>query len=114
MTTLVISTQPQYTFGAMTNRMTNALVNGNTMIERLKDAIATASAGFEGTPGTQFEVDNVNGSEPNLFGILASATPGEQGQSYSYAMGRLHELWTEFWTEAQPFVEQLDNGTTGF
>lgn len=114
MTTTIISNAPQYTFGNMTNRMVSSLINGNTLIERLLGAIATASAGYDGTPGTQFETDNTLGSDPNLFGVLASDTPGEQGEAYAYAVGRLHELWTAFWAEASVYVEQLDNGTQGF
>jgi hypothetical protein len=29
-------------------------------------------------------------------------------------VGRLHELWVTFWTEAENYVQQLDNGTTPF
>lgn len=114
MTTTIINNGAQYTFGALTNRMTSGMIQCNTQLERLNDAIATASAGYDGTPGTQFEVDPVNGNDPNLFGIMASATPGEQGQAYSYAIGRLHDLWAAFWLEASPFIEQIDNGTQGF
>ena len=113
MTTTIISTNPQYAFGNMTNRMVSSLINGNALIERLNDAVKTASAGYTGTPGTEFEVPaNAMAVGSNLFGVLESATPGEQGAAYAYAVGRLQELWAAFWTDAQTYVEQLDNGTT--
>lgn len=99
-------------FGTMTNQTVSRLISLQAAMERLHSAIATASSGFEGTPGTEFEgggttIDGV----PNLFQVQASETPGEQGSAYSYAMGRLHEEWATFWTAAEPFIEQLDNGT---
>jgi hypothetical protein len=109
-----------YAWGQLTNRLSNGLISANTQMERLNDAIATASSGFTGVAGTQFEVSQLNnmsgaipsGDTPNLFGVLASETPGEQGEGYAYAVGRLHELWQTFWTAASPFIEQLDNGST--
>lgn len=106
MTTTIISNSVPY--GQMTNQSVAKLISLQTALERLSDAIATASASYEGVPGTQFEASLAT---PNLFGITPSETPGEQGTGYSYAMGRLHEEWVTFWTAAEPFIEQLDNGT---
>jgi hypothetical protein len=117
MTAILIATGPQYTFGALTNRMTSGMVSANAQLERLHAAIATASAGYTGTPGTEFEVANAMGGpmQTNLFGVVAdSDAPGQRGSDYSYAMGRLHELWTTFWAEAEAYVQQLDNGTPSF
>lgn len=113
MTAIIISTQGNYTWGQLTNRMTGAMVQCNTNIERLKEAIATASAGYEGTPGTQFEISSTMSTVPNnLFGVVADPDEdGKHGQDYAYAMGRLHELWGTFWEQAKPFVQQLDNGS---
>lgn len=108
MTTTIISTSASY--GAMTNQTIAKLIALQTTMERLNDAISTASAGYTGEPGTEFETGDLN-APPNLFGVQPSATPGEQGSAYKYAMGRLCEEWEIFWTAAQPFVEQLDNGT---
>lgn len=123
MTTTLISTNPQYTYGTLTNAATARLIALNAQIVRLHDAIETASAGYEGTPGTQFEIPNpvplgptglASTMQPgqNLFGVQASSTPGEQGLAYAYAMGRLHEEWAKFWDAAHSYVEQLDNGAS--
>jgi hypothetical protein len=116
MAALIISSQSPYTWGQLTNRMVAGMISTNTNVTRLNDAIATASAGFTGTPGTQFEVASGfgGGTSQNLFGVQADADPenaGVKGTEYSYAVGRLNELFAAFWAEAQPFVEQLDNGT---
>jgi hypothetical protein len=118
--TIIANTSP-YTFGQMTNQTVSRVISLNTQLTRLQEAIATASSGYEGTPGTEFEVrGNSNMVMPsslaagqNLFGVLASDTPGEQGQAYSYAVGQLHAAWQTFWTAAAPYIEQLDNGTQG-
>jgi hypothetical protein len=111
MTTTIISSGVAY--GQMTNQAIGKLINLQTVLTRLQDAITTASAGYAGVPGTEFEFTGAGftGAMPNLFGVQASETPGEQGSAYSYAMGRLHEEWAKFWTLAEPFIEQLDNGS---
>src|SRR5580765_4388377 len=108
------------TFGGMTNQAVSRLVSLNSTMLRLQEAIATASAGFEGTAGTQFEAPSPGaGGMPvvaqNNFGIAPDPeTPGKQGTDYAYAVGRLQEQWATFWAAAEPFVAQLDNGTPGF
>jgi hypothetical protein len=110
MTVTLISNMQPYTFGQMTNRMIGNLISGNTQMARLKDAIATASSGFEGTDGTQFETGPVQ----NLFGVIADMNnPGAQGLNYQYAIEQLAVAWETFWTAAQPYIEQLDNGQQG-
>lgn len=114
MATTIISNQPQYTFGSMTIRMISGLIAANSSLERLKTAIATASAGTA-DDGRQFEISNSNmASLPytNLFGIVSDQTnPGQRGKDYQYAMNKLDELWGPFWEQAKPFIEQLDQGT---
>ena len=110
MTTTIISNNMPFSYGQMTNQAVSKLISLQTTLERLQDAIKTASAGYAGVPGTEFEMGSM-GTVQNLFGIQPSDTPGEQGSAYSYAMGRLHEEWAKFWTAAEPFIEQLDNGT---
>lgn len=112
MTTTIISNSVSY--GQMTNQAMSKLIALNATLERLHDAITTASSGYTGEAGTEFEapVSAMTPGMPNLFGVQPSETPGEQGSAYSYAMGRLHEEWAKFWTAAEPFIEQLDNGTT--
>jgi hypothetical protein len=114
MTTTIISNSASY--GAMTNQTVSKLLSLQTVIERLHDAITTATAGYTGTPGTEFEAafNAMSPGQMNLFGVQPSETPGEQGSAYSYAMGRLHEEWEKFWLAAEPYVEQLDNGVTTF
>jgi hypothetical protein len=104
-------------FGNLTNQMTARLISLNSTIPRLKDAIATASAGYEGVPGTQFEqpVNGLNSGMPNNFGVQPDpTTPGKKGSDYSYAVNVLSDAWAAFWQQAQASIEQLDNGTMGF
>src|SRR5882672_7429741 len=98
MTTLIIAANGMgATYGAMTNQAVSKLIALQTVMERINDAIATASAGYEGEPGTQFEAPAMGSpGATNLFGVQPSETPGEQGSAYSYAMGRLHEEWATF------------------
>jgi hypothetical protein len=117
MTTTIVSANAPYTFGQLTNQNVARLLSLNTALTRLHEAIATASSGYTGEPGTEFEIGNPNNGGPfppvaqNLFGVQASATPGEQGQAYSYAIGQLFSTWETFWAAAAPYIEQLDNGT---
>ena len=109
MATLIIAAGMSATYGNMTNQSVAKLISLQTALERLHDAIATASAEYAGVPGTEFELGGGPGGQ-NLFGVQPSATPGEQGSAYAYATGRLHEEWVKFWALAAPFIEQLDNG----
>ena len=108
---------PNHTaFGAMTNQMVAKFAGLDSQIKRLSEAIATASAGYDGAPGTQFEASSGTLPGPshqnNNFGITPDPnTPGQKGQAYAYAVGRLHEEWNTFWTAAEPFIAALDNGS---
>jgi len=102
-------------FGAMTNQMVGRLASLDSTVKRLSEGIATASAGYEGVPGTQFEAPSASGlmtpvSGQNNFGIVPSGTPGEQGESYRYAVDALKAQWDTFWAAAQPYIAALDNG----
>jgi len=116
MTATIISNQGNYTFGAMTTQTVSRLIATHTQIGRLRDAIATASSGYEGTPGTEFEAPQqggMMGSFPatNLFGVQPDpAEPGRNGTDYAYAVNSLEAAWQTFWSAAEPFIEQLDNG----
>lgn len=107
----------QTTFGAMTNQMVSRIASLDSTMKRLSEAISTASAGYEGTPGTQFEAASgalPGPSQSNNFGITPDPnTPGQKGQAYAYAVGRLQEEWITFWAAAEPFVAALDNGSQG-
>lgn len=115
MTTTVISNQQPY--GQLTNQTISRLIQLQVNVERLGDAVKTASAGYTGTPGTEFEAvptGTFPPPNPNLFSVQPSTTPGEQGAAYKYAIGRLQEEWAKFWEVAQPFIEQLDNGIQAY
>lgn len=102
-------------FGSMTNQTTSRLLSLNTTIARLKDAIATAASGFEGTAGTQYEAGgmSMNSFTPNNFGVAPdSADPGKNGTDYAYAVNQLVAQWETFWPLVEPYVSQLDNGGT--
>ena len=114
MSAVIISTSDAYPHGRATNQLVGELMRTAASLERINSAVVTATSGYSGVPGTQFEVGVPSPEDGpvmrNLFGVQASATPGEQGSAYSYAIGRLHELWAPFWEQARPYVEQLDNG----
>ena len=101
------------TFGGMTNNAVGRLISLQTTMQRLKDAVATASSGYTGIPGTQFEGVSFGGPTPgNNFGIQPDPeNPGVKGTDYEYALNQLTAQWDTFWTAASPFIEQLDNGT---
>jgi hypothetical protein len=114
MATTIIANNPPYTFGVMTNRLISGIISANTTMARLNEAVATASAGYAGTPGTQFEISTLGGTLPvNLFGVQADPDdPGQRGSDYSYAIGELNTAWQAFWEAARPYIEQLDNGNS--
>jgi len=113
MTATVISNMA--TFGAMTNNAVSRIISLNTTMMRLKDAVATASSGYSGTPGTEFEAPVGGISNPttsNNFGVQPDPENiGARGTDYSYAINQLAVQWEAFWAAAEPYVEQLDNGT---
>ena len=114
MTAVVINNQTS--FGQMTNSAVSRLLSLNTTMERLKDAVATASSGYAGIPGTEFEAATGAPSHmtTNNFGVQPNPDePGANGTDYAYAVNQLTAQWATFWTAAQPYVEQLDNGTQG-
>jgi hypothetical protein len=120
MTATIISTMSGYTFGQMTTQTVSRLIATNTQLIRLRDAIATASSGYAGTPGTEFELPTGNVAMPagvavgtNLFGVVPDpAEPGKNGTDYAYAVNSLEAAWQTFWTAAEAYIEQLDNGGT--
>ena len=102
MTTTVISNAAS--FGLLTNQTIADLYTVTEAIARLKEAVAQAEAGFDGTPGTEFE-------DGTLFGVAADpSAPGSKGSDYAYAVGLLSQHWDTFWSAAQGAITQLDNG----
>jgi hypothetical protein len=101
-------------FGGMTNQITSRMIALNTQMARIKDAIATASSGYTGVDGTQFEASGGNMMPMagyNNFGVVPDpATPGANGLEYSYAVNVLVGHWETFWAVAEASIAQLDNG----
>jgi hypothetical protein len=101
-------------FGGLTNQLVGRLISVNTNMERLQDAIATASSGYTGTAGTQFEAGSMGGMggyQQNNFGVVPdAATPGKNGTDYAYAVDILAQAWATFWAAAEASINQLDNG----
>jgi hypothetical protein len=118
MTAIIISTMGNYTFGTMTLQAVSRLMSANAQMARLQDAIAQASNGYDGTPGTEFEMVVTGSSQvpmttpPNLFGVMPSDVPGENGLAYATAATGMCEAWVAFWAAAAPFLKELDNGGT--
>jgi hypothetical protein len=112
MASLIISNST--TFGGMTNQVVGRTMSLGANITRLQEAIATASSGYEGTPGTEFETPppNLNSAPvPNNFGVQADPdNVGANGQAYAYAVGQLKAQWDTFWAAAEPYIAALDNG----
>lgn len=110
---IISNNQMQFPFGMQSNQAIGRLIALSQQMARLAEAVSTASAGFTGTPGTQFETGNIDPqyNVPNLFGVQANtANPGEQGQAFNFAMGNLTEQWNTFWELAKNYIEALDNG----
>ncbi len=116
MTSLVIPTQT--TFGQMTNSVVSRLAGLNTTVLRLNEAVSTASEGYAGTPGTEFEAPSMGAggimtSGTNNFGVQPDPDPanaGVNGVTYSDAVTQLTVQWQAFWALAAPYIRTLDNG----
>jgi hypothetical protein len=103
------------TFGQMTNSVVSRLAGLNTTVLRLSEAVSTASAGFTGTAGTEFESPSGSMGMPypsgNNFGVQPdSTTPGANGTAYADAVTALAAQWATFWAAAAPLIKSLDNG----
>jgi hypothetical protein len=117
MARVIFTTQPQYTFGVMSTRLVTALIQANASIARITAGMATASSGFTGTAGTQYEIGSNTPLNPqgptNLFGVIADANNlGANGVAYENAMNTIEAAWQTFWTDASAALQTLDNGST--
>lgn len=90
-------------FGGMSNAMIENIWAVDQAIARLQAAVAVAASGFGGTAGTEYET----GSN---FGVVPSATPGDQGLAYAFAVNTLAGNWSTFKSAALASINQLDNG----
>lgn len=104
MTATIVSNTPP--FGALSNQLVADLFKANEAVVRLKAAVAGAATGYTGVPGTEYEGNGTN------FGVQPSATPGEKGSDYAFAIGTIGNQWDTFWTAALGAIESLDNGVT--
>jgi X-X-X-Leu-X-X-Gly heptad repeat protein len=114
---VIISTQATYTFGAMTNKLVTGLIAANSSLSRLQSGMNTASSGYSGVAGTQYEVSGTTSGNPtaptNLFGVIADANaPGSNGITYQNAMDTIEAAWQTFWETASDALKTLDNGGT--
>jgi hypothetical protein len=117
MARVIFSMQPQYTFGTMSTRLVTNLIAANASVARITAGMATASSGFTGTDGTQYEVSSSMPpnpmAPPNLFGVVTEAnSPGANGMAYENAMNTIETAWQTFWTAASAALQTLDNGST--
>jgi hypothetical protein len=119
MARVIFTTQPQYTFGVMTTRLVTSLIQANASVARVQAGMTTASNGFTGTAGTQYEISGSstgmgNPMAPiNLFGVIADANNlGANGTAYETAMNTIETAWQTFWTAASGALQTLDNGST--
>jgi hypothetical protein len=94
-------------FGGMSNNMVATMFALNNAVPRLNTAVANASIGFEGTPGTEYE-----GPE-SLFGVVPGTEPGAQGLAYASAIVTISNAWAAFWEAAAGAIEGMDNGQRG-
>lgn len=90
-------------FGGMSNQMVETIWAVDQAITRLAAAVAVAASGFVGVAGTEYET----GSN---FGVVPSATPGDQGLAFAFAVNTLAGDWATFKSGALAAIEELDNG----
>ena len=90
-------------FGGMSNKMVEDIYAVDEAMKRLSAAVATAASGYAGTAGVEYET----GSN---FGVVPSATPGENGAAFAFALNTMKPFWDTFIAAAQASLNQLDNG----
>jgi hypothetical protein len=101
MTSVVVSNATP--FGQMSNTMVENFWAIDQAITRLQAAIASASSGFAGTAGTEYETGSP-------FGVVQSSTPGAQGAAWAYAVNVLAGNWATFRAVAIASIDAIDNG----
>jgi len=90
-------------FGSMSNEAIAKLVSAINDIHRLNLAAAAAQSGAPAPVGAALET----GSN---FGVVPSATPGEKGADYAFALAVLDQALQNFLTANQGQITALDNG----
>lgn len=92
-------------FAQLANISVAQLFALNSSLARLQAAVDTASQGYAGTAGTEYE------GPTSAFGIVAGETPGAQGQAFASAVATIVQNWNTFWTAAQGAIDAIDNGS---
>ena len=91
-------------FGGMVNSAVNNLQNAINDLHRARLAEAAAQSGADAPTGAALEGDATN------FGVVASATPGDQGAAWAYALEVLDTNAQAFLAANQSSITALDNG----
>jgi hypothetical protein len=92
-------------FGALSNGGIADLISAIDELHRINLAAAAAQSGAPDPTGAALET----GSN---FGVMPSATPGEQGAAYSYALDVLDQALQAFLEANKAQITALDNGGT--
>jgi hypothetical protein len=90
-------------FGSLSNAAIADLLSAIDDLHRVNLAAAAAQSGVPEPTGTALET----GSN---FGVMPSATPGEQGAAYSYALDVLDGALQAFLEANKDQITALDNG----
>jgi len=91
-------------FGGMVNTAVDQLLTVIDDIHRANQAQAQAQSGATTPTAAALE------GRGNNFGVVASATPGEQGAAWAYALGNLDTALQSFLSANQGSITALDNG----
>jgi hypothetical protein len=92
-------------FGALSNGGIADLISAIDELHRVNLAAAAAQSGAPEPTGAALET----GSN---FGVMPSATPGEQGAAYAYALDVLDQALQAFLEANKAQITALDNGGT--
>ena len=107
MTALVVSNSAN--FGGLANQAIAELIDALAKLTRVNNAI-TLAGGY--TSGGSFEITALT-SVTNNFGVVASGTPGANGQTWAYAVSLLQPALATFLnTTYVGQINQLDQGNT--
>ncbi len=90
-------------FGGMSNAAISKLIEAIGDIHRVRQAATQAQTGAPEPVAAALEA----GSN---FGVVPSATPGEKGADYAYALGVLDDALQALLTANQGQITALDNG----
>jgi hypothetical protein len=90
-------------FGGMSNAAIGKLIEAIASIHRVRQAAVAAQSGAPEPVAAALET----GSN---FGVVPSATPGEKGADYAYALNTLDDALQALLSANQGQITALDNG----